>query len=173
MRGSTTWFPEIDVFERDNRLVSRIDLPGVKKDDVKVEIADGHLAKSGERKAESGDKTDDYHCCEREYGNRTVPLPKGGQAGRCQGNICGRRARGQPPDAGAARSGGPERANRGRAEGGEAACVALIGVVTGRDLYLDTRQLTPWDPLAGSATLMAQHERAPEGSGDRREKIPS
>ena len=51
--GSAGWFPTIDVFERDNRLVTRVDLPGMKKEDVSVEVTDGHLALSGERKRES------------------------------------------------------------------------------------------------------------------------
>jgi HSP20 family protein len=74
-----TWLPEIDVFEKDNRLVARIDLPGMKKDDVKVEVADGHLAISGERKSEAEEKKDDFYRCERQYGSfyRAVPLPEG------------------------------------------------------------------------------------------------
>ena len=48
---ASDWAPEIDVFERDNRLVTKVDLPGLKKEDVKVEVTDGHLAISGERKA--------------------------------------------------------------------------------------------------------------------------
>ena len=74
-----TWAPEIDVFEKDNRLFTKIDLPGMKKEDVKVEVADGHLAISGERKSEAETKKDNFYRCEREYGSfyRAVPLPDG------------------------------------------------------------------------------------------------
>jgi HSP20 family protein len=77
--GATTWFPEIDVFEKDNRLVTKIDLPGMKLKDVKVEVTDGHLAISGERKSEAEEKKDYFYSCEREYGSfyRAVPLPEG------------------------------------------------------------------------------------------------
>jgi HSP20 family protein len=73
------WFPEIDVFEKDNRLVTKIDLPGLKKEDVKVEVTDGHLAISGERKTEAEEKKDQFYRCEREYGSfyRAIPLPEG------------------------------------------------------------------------------------------------
>jgi HSP20 family protein len=76
---AATWFPEIDVFEKDNRLVTKIDLPGMKKEDVKVEVTDGHLAISGERKTEAEEKKDNFYRCEREYGSfyRAVPLPEG------------------------------------------------------------------------------------------------
>ena len=74
-----SWLPEIDVFEKDNRLITKIDLPGLKKEDVKVEITDGHLLISGERKSEAEEKKEDYYRCEREYGSfyRAVPLPAG------------------------------------------------------------------------------------------------
>ena len=73
------WAPEIDVFEKDNRLITRIDLPGLKKEDVKIEVTDGYLAISGERKSEAEEKKDNYFRCEREYGSfyRAVPLPEG------------------------------------------------------------------------------------------------
>jgi HSP20 family protein len=73
------WAPEIDVFERDNRLVTKVDLPGLKKEDVKVEVTDGYLSISGERKAETEEKTDNFYRCERSYGSfyRAVPLPEG------------------------------------------------------------------------------------------------
>jgi HSP20 family molecular chaperone IbpA len=35
------WSPKIDVFERDNRLVTRVDLPGMKKEELSVELTDG------------------------------------------------------------------------------------------------------------------------------------
>ena len=76
---SGAYNPAIDVFEKNNRLVTRVDLPGLKKEDVKVEVSDGNLTISGERKSEVEEKTDDYFRCERNYGSfyRAVPLPKG------------------------------------------------------------------------------------------------
>jgi HSP20 family protein len=73
------WFPEIDVFEKDHRLVTKIDLPGLKKEDVKVEVADGILTITGERIAEAKEETENVYRCERSYGSfsRTVPLPAG------------------------------------------------------------------------------------------------
>jgi HSP20 family protein len=77
--AEASWMPEVDVFERDNRLITKIDLPGLKKEDVKVEITDGHLAISGERRTEAEEKKENFYRCEREYGSfyRAVPLPEG------------------------------------------------------------------------------------------------
>jgi HSP20 family protein len=76
---ATMWTPRIDVFERNQRLVTRIDLPGMKKEDVKVVVTDGQLAITGERKHEKEEKGEKFHRCEREYGSfyRAVPLPEG------------------------------------------------------------------------------------------------
>jgi HSP20 family protein len=75
---TTAWSPGIDVFERDNRLITKIDLPGLKKEDVKVEVTDGWLTIFGERKNEVEEKKENYYRCEREFGNfyRAVPLPE-------------------------------------------------------------------------------------------------
>jgi HSP20 family protein len=77
--NTRTWFPEIDVFERDNYLVTKVDLPGLKKEDVKVEVVDGVLTIWGERANEVKEDEDNYYRCERTFGNftRTVPLPEG------------------------------------------------------------------------------------------------
>jgi HSP20 family protein len=76
---SLTWFPTIEVFEKDNRLVTKVDLPGLKKEDVKVEVTDSHLAISGERKREKEEEKKNVYRCERDYGSfyRVVPLPDG------------------------------------------------------------------------------------------------
>ena len=76
---SVAWAPKIDVFERNNRLVTRVDLPGMKKDDVSVEVADGSLMLRGERTRETEEAKDHLYRSEREYGSffRTVPLPDG------------------------------------------------------------------------------------------------
>ena len=73
------WMPQIEVFEKDNRLVTKVDLPGMKKEDVKVEVTDGHLTISGERKSEVKEEKDRFYRSERQYGSfyRAVPLPEG------------------------------------------------------------------------------------------------
>lgn len=74
-----TWAPKVDVFEKHNRLFTRIDLPGVKRDDVTVEVTDGHLVLSGERRIEKEETKENVYHAEREYGTfrRIVPLPEG------------------------------------------------------------------------------------------------
>lgn len=74
-----SWSPKIEVFEKDNRLVTRVDLPGMKKEDVTVEVTNGQLTLAGERKRETDEKKDNFYRSEREYGSfyRAVPLPDG------------------------------------------------------------------------------------------------
>lgn len=76
---AAAWSPKVDVFVKDQRLVTRIDLPGVKKEDVTVEVTDGYLTMAGERKRESDEKKKDFFRSEREYGSfyRAIPLPDG------------------------------------------------------------------------------------------------
>jgi HSP20 family protein len=75
------WYPRIDIFEKGGRLIARVDLPGMKKDDVKVEATDGQLAISGERTRQTEERGEEFYRCEREYGRfvRLVPLPEGVQ----------------------------------------------------------------------------------------------
>ena len=77
--ASAAWSPKIDVFEKDDRLVTRADLPGLKRDDVSVQVVGGRLVLSGERKREAEEKKDSFYRIEREYGTfyRAVPLPDG------------------------------------------------------------------------------------------------
>lgn len=76
---ANAWAPKIELFERENRLVTRVDLPGMKKEDVSVEVTDGHLTLSGERKRKAEEKKDNIYRSECEYGSfyRSVPLPEG------------------------------------------------------------------------------------------------
>jgi HSP20 family protein len=76
---SNMWSPQIEVSEDDGHLVVRADLPGLKKEDVNVEISDGVMVISGERKQEQEQKHKGYYRSERSYGSfsRAIPLPEG------------------------------------------------------------------------------------------------
>ena len=77
--GSRRWTPAMDVLETDDHFVLRADLPGVAEDDVKIELDEGVLTISGERKAEHEDKREGYVRVERSYGSfrRSLTLPEG------------------------------------------------------------------------------------------------
>jgi HSP20 family protein len=76
------WSPAVEVFERDNNLVVRAELPGLNKDDVKVEMTDNGLIIQGERKREHEEQGEGFYRSERSYGQfyRLIPLPEGANA---------------------------------------------------------------------------------------------
>ena len=65
------------MLEREGKLVVRADVPGLEKDNVNVEIDDGHLVISGERRQEHEERREGVYRSERMYGRfyRAVPLP--------------------------------------------------------------------------------------------------
>lgn len=73
------WSPDLEVFERDGNLVVRADLPGMKPEDVQVNVEDDVLTLKGERKDERETRREGYYHCERSYGRfeRRVALPRG------------------------------------------------------------------------------------------------
>jgi HSP20 family protein len=73
------WMPAMDLVETADHLVLRADLPGLTRDDVAIEIKDGVLTVSGERKAESEDESQGYYRVERAFGafSRSLTLPDG------------------------------------------------------------------------------------------------
>ena len=73
------WVPAMDLIETDDHVVLKGDLPGLDKDDVEVEVKDGVLTISGERKTEHEDSSQGYHRVERAYGrfSRSLSLPRG------------------------------------------------------------------------------------------------
>ena len=75
---ATAWTPQIEVFQRENQLVVHADLPGLSPDDVNVEIEDGVLAISGERRQQSEHRDRGLYRSERSYGSfyRAIPLPE-------------------------------------------------------------------------------------------------
>jgi HSP20 family protein len=80
------WAPQLEVFERNEKFVIRVDLPGLKKEDVKIEVAHDELTIEGERKLEKEEKKEEgLYRTERTYGKffRRIEIPeyvKGEQA---------------------------------------------------------------------------------------------
>lgn len=74
-----TWTPQIEMFERDKQLVIRADLPGLKKDDVQIELRDDSVVIQGERQEERKEEREGFYSTERMYGRfyREIPLPEG------------------------------------------------------------------------------------------------
>jgi HSP20 family protein len=76
--ANVSWGPKIDVFERGTRLITRVDLPGVRAQRVTVVVVDDHLVISGRRQQDPEASGDRYWRSERDHGafHRAVPLPK-------------------------------------------------------------------------------------------------
>jgi len=73
------WTPTVDIHKIDGNLVVTAELPGLKKEEVTVEMTDTNLIIQGERKLEHKEDQEGYHRYERSYGNfyRAIPLPEG------------------------------------------------------------------------------------------------
>lgn len=72
------WSPAVEVFERDNKFFVHVDLPGLKKEDVKVEVAHDELTIEGERKFEKEEKKEGFYRTDRTYGRffRRIDIPE-------------------------------------------------------------------------------------------------
>jgi HSP20 family protein len=72
------WLPPVDILESKDAYLIRAELPGMKKEDFNLEVNDGPLTLSGERKAESLTDGVEYHRNERIHGrfSRSFYLPQ-------------------------------------------------------------------------------------------------
>jgi HSP20 family protein len=79
---SGMWAPPIEVRERNNQLEIAAELPGLNKDDVRVECTENGIVIEGEKKRESESNEGGFHRSERSYGHfyRVIPLPEGANA---------------------------------------------------------------------------------------------
>jgi HSP20 family protein len=73
------WTPRIEAFQQGDKFIVRAELPGLKKDDVQVELTDQALTLRGERRSEQQEEREGVYVTEREYGEfyRVIPLPEG------------------------------------------------------------------------------------------------
>jgi HSP20 family protein len=73
------WVPPMDLVEAEDHFVLKADLPGMSEDDVSIEIQDGNLTISGERKAQHESREQGWYRIERSFGSfqRSLTLPDG------------------------------------------------------------------------------------------------
>jgi HSP20 family protein len=77
--GAEEWAPDIDVYQKNDQLIIKADLPGLAQEDVSVDVTDNVVTIQGERKAEREEEREGMYRSERSYGCfcREIPLPEG------------------------------------------------------------------------------------------------
>jgi HSP20 family protein len=77
--GRRRWIPAMDLTEEGQEFVLRADLPGLREQDVNIEVEDNVLTISGERRSEHEDRKEGYYRVERAAGrfSRSLTLPEG------------------------------------------------------------------------------------------------
>ena len=87
--GMEHWIPEVEVHQQNDELVVRADLPGMKKEDVTVDVTDRDVTISGERRQEQQTERGGFYQSERTYGSfcRTIPLPEGAIADQAKASF--------------------------------------------------------------------------------------
>src|SRR5438067_9316516 len=75
--STTTYVPSVDIFETDNEVVVKAEMPGMKANDIDVRLENNVLTLKGERHFEKEANEENYHRIEREYGTltRSFALP--------------------------------------------------------------------------------------------------
>ena len=75
--STTAWNPSVDIFENENEVVFKAELPGMNAKDIEVRLENNVLVLKGERHFEKEAKEENYHRVEREYGtfSRSFALP--------------------------------------------------------------------------------------------------
>lgn len=79
LQGGALWSPQVELFQRQGHLVVRADLPGMKEEDIQVEVLDDMLVLQGERRSELEEEQGGVWRSECQYGSfrRVIPLPEG------------------------------------------------------------------------------------------------
>jgi HSP20 family protein len=84
--GVRTWAPPVDLYETDDALILKAELPGASKEDLSIEVRQNTLILRGQRKHEAEVKDEQYHRMERAYGafQRSFMLPTVVDQGKVQ-----------------------------------------------------------------------------------------
>lgn len=84
-----TWWPAVECKRTNGEFHVTAEVPGLGKDDVKVEVVNDALVLEGERKLETRKEEGGYFRTERHYGSfhRTIPLPEGAKTDEIQASL--------------------------------------------------------------------------------------
>ena len=87
-RGGT-WWPSVDLMENETEFKVVAELPGMKRDDIKLSITENLLTVRGEKKVHTEEKNETWHQVERSYGSfeRAFQLSWPGDAGRVKAHF--------------------------------------------------------------------------------------
>lgn len=83
------WAPAMEMFEKDNTFVIRMEIPGVRPEDVDISMSGDTLTIKGERKPQEDIKEEEYQLCEVCYGSftRSITLPESVNADKIEANF--------------------------------------------------------------------------------------
>jgi HSP20 family protein len=75
--ATTSWSPSVDIYETENEIIVKAELPGIDRKDITLNLENNVLTLKGERKFEKETKQDSYHRIERSYGtfSRAFSIP--------------------------------------------------------------------------------------------------
>jgi len=75
--GAGNFIPPVDIYEDANRLVLRLEVPGIPQEDLQINLENQTLTVKGERRLAKDEKEENFHRIERRYGSfvRSFTLP--------------------------------------------------------------------------------------------------
>ena len=87
--AEAVWSPAIECKRKNGEMIVSAELPGMKKEEVKVELSDGSLIVEGERKREEKVEKEGYFRSERSYGKffRRIALPEGAKTDQIKAEL--------------------------------------------------------------------------------------
>ena len=75
--STSAFVPPVDIYEDDHKIVLKLEVPGMKQDDLDIQLENNTLTVRGERKFEKEEKEENFHRIERRYGSfyRAFTIP--------------------------------------------------------------------------------------------------
>lgn len=66
---TAAFVPPVDIYEDDHKVVLKLEVPGIRQDELDIRVENNTLTIRGERKFEKEEKQENFHRIERRYGN--------------------------------------------------------------------------------------------------------